>query len=87
MSSPTELNTVLRLALIAKNHGTHFLDNADDFDRMLGRGRFAELNSDTIGHVRRLVEAFDNGRPKLRISSELGENLAYDDAECQSLGG
>jgi hypothetical protein len=54
--SPSELNTVFRLALVAKNHGAHFLDDADSFDSMIGRGRFAELNSDTIGHVRRLVK-------------------------------
>src|SRR5450631_4338069 len=71
--TPADLNTVARLALIAKNHGPHFLDNADSFDRMLGRGRFAELNSDTISHVRRLVEALDNCRAEQRIPRQFGQ--------------
>ena len=34
----SNLNGVLRFALLAENHGTHFVDNTDSFDRVFGAG-------------------------------------------------
>lgn len=59
--SPSLLNQSVRLFLIAKYHGSHFLDNAESFDRMLGcRGRFAQLDSRVLGIVRGAVESSAN---------------------------
>jgi hypothetical protein len=66
MESPTDLNRVLRIALIAKNHGPQFLDNADSFDRLLGRGRFAEMDSRSLRDIRRIVEGFANSTAEVR---------------------
>ena len=54
--SPSDLNTVFRLLLIAKNCGPQFLDNAESFDGMLGVGAFAMLDSDVLSVVRSKVK-------------------------------
>lgn len=51
-----KLNRVFQLFLIAQLCGPQFLDNADSFDKMIGRGRFAKTDSDVIDAVRRLVK-------------------------------
>jgi hypothetical protein len=67
-----QLNRIVRLALIAKDHDPEFLNDAESFDRVLGGGRFAELSeSDGLGHVRRLVEALNDRASNGRNSSQL----------------
>lgn len=51
---------MLRLVAIAKNHGADFLYDADSFDRMLGRGRFAEMDGRLLGNIRRVIECLPN---------------------------
>ena len=46
-----------RLVWIAERCGPEFLDNADRFDRVLGRGRFAETNSNVLDHARCIVKS------------------------------
>jgi hypothetical protein len=49
----SDLNT--RLAMIAERCGPQFLDNAENFDRVLGLGRFAELDQNVIDMARRVL--------------------------------
>jgi hypothetical protein len=49
------LNQIFWLALIAKNHGSHFFNDAESFEGVFRRSSFAEPNGDTVGYVRRLT--------------------------------
>jgi hypothetical protein len=49
------LNQISWLALIAKNHGSHFFNDAESFEGVFRRSSFAEPNGDTVGYVRRLT--------------------------------
>jgi hypothetical protein len=49
----SDLNT--RLAMITERCGPQFLDNAENFDRVLGLGRFAELDQNVIDMARRVL--------------------------------
>ena len=51
---------MLRFVLIAQNHGTDFLYDADSFDRMLGRGRFAQMDGRKLRDIRSIVESPSN---------------------------
>jgi hypothetical protein len=55
--SPTGLNAVARLVLIADRCGPEFLDNVDSFDRVLGTGRFADTDSNVLDLARRIVKS------------------------------
>jgi len=79
MKSPSALNGMFRLALIAKNHGSHFLNDAQSFDRMLGPGRFAEMNSETFRDVSGIVKTIayrtaDLGAKSAQSRKRLGKN-------------
>jgi hypothetical protein len=56
-AKPIDLNTAARLAMIAERCGPQFLDDADSFGRVLGRGSFARLDSKILDVVRRVVES------------------------------
>lgn len=60
--SPTELNRVLRLALIAENHGSHFLDNLESFNRMFGRSGRAKLEGPSLSDIRRIVKTLSDSK-------------------------
>jgi hypothetical protein len=75
IDSPTQLNAMLRLVLIAKNHGAYFLDDAESFDRLIGRGRFAELDGNALCHIKGLVKALRNCGPKSGIQRELAKDI------------
>jgi hypothetical protein len=80
--SPSELNAVARLVLIAKRCGPQFLDNADSFDNVIGSGRFAETDSQILDLVRRVVEASPDSESEDNIVlSELEENISQDSLE------
>ena len=67
--SPSELNAVARLVWIAERCGPEFLDNAESFDRLIGRGRFAETDSNVLDFARAL------SNPSLMASYSLGSVL------------
>ena len=46
--SPSELNAVARLVMVAESCGPAVLYDADRLDRMSRHGRFAELNNGII---------------------------------------
>jgi hypothetical protein len=56
MVSPSDLNTVARLVMIAERCGPDFLDNAESFDRVLGRGSFAQLDREILNKARAVTE-------------------------------
>jgi hypothetical protein len=58
--SPSELNRVARLVLIAERCGPDFLDNAEGFDSLLGRGRFADTDGKILDAVRGIVKTASN---------------------------
>jgi hypothetical protein len=51
MLNPSDLNSATRLMLVAQNCGAQFLDDPERFDRMLGRGSFAQTNGDVLDMV------------------------------------
>lgn len=65
--SPGETNEAYRLVLIAKHHGSEFLDNPESFDRTLGPGAFAELDAHVLDMVRGMVEDLSNHAPGNRL--------------------
>jgi hypothetical protein len=54
--SPSDLNTVARLALIAKRCGPDFLYDPESFDRLFGRGSFADLDCEILDMTRSVVD-------------------------------
>jgi hypothetical protein len=66
MPSPTDLNAVLRLVMLADRYGPQLLDDAEHFDSILGPGRFAALESDALSEARRIVKARGDGVAKVR---------------------
>lgn len=61
--SPSELNSVARLCLIAKNCSPDFLYDAQRFDRVFGAGALANLNRKILNEARCIVERFSD-RPR-----------------------
>ena len=55
------LNNVLQLVWIAKRCGSQLLDNVECFDHVIGRSRFAELDSGALRIARRIVETKFDG--------------------------
>jgi hypothetical protein len=53
--------------LIANRCGSELLDDLDRFDRVLGQGRFAELDREVLSLARRIVKSGGNNRQKLGI--------------------
>jgi len=54
---PSELNAVFRLCAIANRCGPQILDSAESFDSVVGRGRFAELDSVVLDIARSIVKS------------------------------
>jgi hypothetical protein len=69
MLNPSDLNSAARLMLVAENCGAQFLDDPERFDRMLGRGSFAQTNGDVLDMVRGVVKSGRNGSGKRRVHS------------------
>jgi hypothetical protein len=55
--SPSDLNAVARLVLIAKRCGPQFLDDANSFDGVIGPGGFSRTDSQILDMARRVVQA------------------------------
>ncbi len=53
--NPSDVNDAARLVMVAERCGPEILDNADNFDEVLGAGRFANLNRDVLNLARRVV--------------------------------
>lgn len=76
---PSKLNAVLRLLMIVERRGSHFLDDAQSFDRVLGRGRFAEYQGAHLDEVRCIVESPAYQSCRLRIGSGKTGAQRHDD--------
>ena len=68
--SPTELNTVFRLALVAKCCGPAFLDDPERMSEVLGRHSLAGLNGQVLQETRRLVKSIGDHRAQRGIATE-----------------
>jgi hypothetical protein len=64
LMSPSKLNAAARLVLIASRCGSELLYDLDRFDRVVGQGRFADLDREVLGLARRIVKYGGNNRPK-----------------------
>jgi hypothetical protein len=56
MLSPSQLNDAARLAIAAKQLGSHILHDFESFDEVFGAGRFAGLDGDVLQMARRIIE-------------------------------
>jgi predicted lactoylglutathione lyase len=72
----SDLNAAARLVMVAKNCGAEFLDDPDRFDRMFGRGSFAETDGHVLDLVRRVVKPGDN---------RVGEHRVYGSQPAQNV--
>ena len=80
--TPAKLNGVARLVLIAYCRGPQFLDDANSFDSVVGRGRFAELDRDALRAARRIVKSGPYGFGDLGGSlAEAAKNTAEDELQ------
>ena len=61
MLNPSDLNAVARLVMVAERCGPEFLDNADRFDQVIGRGRFSETNCNVLNLARAIIKSKLNG--------------------------
>ena len=61
-SDSGQLNEVLWLSPIAEHHRSHFFNEAESFNHMVWRGRLAEHRRNILGHIHRLIEAYDNSQ-------------------------
>ncbi len=50
--NPSDVNDAARLVMVAERCGPEILDNADNFDEVLGAGRFASLNREVLNLAR-----------------------------------
>lgn len=74
MLEPTDLNSALRLVLIAERRGPEFLYDADRMCEMLGRDRLAEFDGPVFEEARRMVE-------------RAGDRLSQDRVNARQLAG
>lgn len=61
--SPSELNDVARLVMVAESCGSQFLNDPHSFDEVLGRDRFAGTDRKILDAARRIAKA-----PRNRLS-------------------
>ena len=67
---------MFRLVWIAKRCGPQALDDVDSFDNVIGRNRFAELDSGVLGIARRIVKAkFDRPGQVDVLDSKASQNV------------
>jgi hypothetical protein len=72
--NPSQINAVCRLVWIAKRCSARVLDDAKSFDRVVGPGRFAELDADVLKFARSVVTP--PGRQTPRGGSRFGSHIS-----------
>lgn len=77
-----------RLVMIANRCGSQLLDNAESFDRVVGRSRFSELDRKSLDLARRIVKSGLDSVAETRIGiTDTPKDFDNDRLHGQRFGG
>jgi hypothetical protein len=85
MTPLEQSTTVFWLMTVANRYGSHLLYDAESFDDVIGRGRFAILDSECLGHARSIVKRKANNVKHLRYLTQPITKASDDDAKGKRL--